>query len=107
MRASGLRNERIKLLRPERITDRFGAERVEYKEVQTVHAERVKMSGTMRSEVDERFPSYVVEFNIRYPIRVEEHWRLQPMGGYLYEITSVVPNRDRQMKTLVCERVNE
>ncbi len=94
-------------MKPERITDKFGAEKTVYQQMQTVHAERVKMSGSMSGEVDERFPSYVTEFNIRYPIEADEHWRLQPMGGYLYEITSIIPNRDRQMKTLVCERVNE
>ena len=107
MRAAGLRNERITLMKPERITDKFGAEKTVYQQMQTVHAERVKMNGSMLGEVDERFPSYVTEFNIRYPIEADEHWRLQPMGGYLYEITSIIPNRDRQMKTLVCERVNE
>lgn len=94
-------------MKPERITDKFGAEKTVYQQMQTVHAERVKMNGSMSGEVNERFPSYVTEFNIRYPIEADEHWRLQPMGGYLYEITSIIPNRDRQMKTLVCERVNE
>ncbi len=107
MRASGLRNERVVLLRPTRATDKFGAESIVYEATLTVHAERVKMSGTLRGEVGERFPSYAVEYNVRYPIEVEEHWRLLAVGGYLYEVASVVPNRDRQMKTLVCERVNE
>lgn len=107
MRAAGLRNERITLMKPERITDKFGAEKTVYQQMQMVHAERVKMNGSMSGEVDERFPSYATEFIIRYPIEADEHWRLQPTGGYLYEITSIIPNRDRQMKTLVCERVNE
>ncbi len=107
MRAGGLRNERIILQKPVRTTDKFGAEKVTWEVVRTVRAERVKMSGRISEEVGERFPGYSVEFNIRYPIRAEEHWRVLHMGGNLYEITNVIPNRDRQMKTLVCERVNE
>ncbi len=107
MRAGGLRQERIVLLKPVRETDRFGAEKTTWETVGTVRAERVKMTGRMSEEVGERFPGYTVEFNIRFPIHVEEHWRAQPQGGDLYEIQSVIPNRDRQMKTLVCERVNE
>ena len=107
MRAGGLRNERIILMKPVKVTDKFGAEKVTWETVRTVCAERAKMSGRMSEEMGERFPGYSVEFNIRYPVPAEEHWRVQHQGGVLYEISNVIPNRDRQMKTLVCERVNE
>lgn len=107
MRAGGLRNERIILMKPTKVTDKFGAEKVTWMPVRTVRAERAKMSGRMSEEVGERFPGYSVEYNVRYPIPVEEHWRALDSAGALYEISNVIPNRDRQMKTLVCERVNE
>lgn len=107
MKAGGLRNERLVLMKPVTTTDKYGSEKVTWETVRTVRAERVKMNGRMDVEVGERFAGYSVEFNIRYPIHAEEHWRVLHIGGVLYEITNVVPNRDRQMKTLVCEKVNE
>lgn len=108
MRASGLRGELYTLSHAVVKTDKFGSKTTTWEVVNKVHAERVKMSGNMNLENGERFADYTAEFNIRYPVRVEEHWRLQStLGGNLYEITNIVPNRDRQLKTLQCDRVNE
>ncbi len=108
MRAAGLRGELYTLTKSVTTTDKFGAKKQTWVEVMKIHAERVKMSGRISEEDGERFPAYSAEYNIRYPIHVEEHWRIQAVsGGNLYEITNIIPNWDRQMKTLVCDRVNE
>ena len=57
--------------------------------------------------MSEHFPDYRAEFNIRDAHRVKENWRVQQLGGYLYSVTNIIPNLDKGMKTLVCERVNE
>ena len=44
---------------------------------------------------------------MRWGCPAEEGWRVQQQGGRLYEVTAIVPNRDRGMITLICDRVNE
>lgn len=106
MRAGALKY-RLNLLEPKRVTDRMGAETVTYTMTRTVWAERVRATGNMSEEVGEHFPSYTVEFNIRDAHPVQENWRVQQLGGYLYTVTNIVPNLDKGYKTLLCERVNE
>lgn len=71
-----------------------------------IHAERVKLSGRFTTEGGEVFPDYHVEFNIRDAHTVEEGWHVRQLGGNEYVITNIIPNRDRGMLTLVCERFN-
>lgn len=106
MRA-GVLKYKLVLLEPQRVIDKMGAEVIEYVETSTVHAERVKTSGSRSEEVGEHFPNYSAEFNIRDAHRVEENWRVQQVGGYLYTVVAIVPNLDRGYKTLMCDRVNE
>lgn len=104
---AGRMKYKITLLKPERVTDRMGAETTTYAETCTVHAERVKAKGNRSEEVGEHFPDYAAEFNIRDAHPVQENWRVQHLGGYLYTVVAIIPNPDRGYKTLLCERVNE
>ena len=97
----------VTLLEPSKTTNEYGEEAVEYVETRTIHAERIKTTGNRSEEVGEHFPDYSAEFNVRDSHPVEENWRLQQKGGYLYTITNIIPNIDRGMKTLICVRVNE
>lgn len=106
MRAGALKY-RLTLLKPQRVTDRMGAEKVDYMATRTVRAERVRATGSRSEEVGEHFAAYNAEFNIRDAHEVEENWRVRQEGGHLYTVVSIVPNRDRGYKTLICERVNE
>ena len=95
------------LLSPQKLVNKFGEETTEYVPYKTIHAERVKLSGMRKEEVGEHFPDYSVEFNVRDSHPIEENWRLQQLGGHIYTITNIIPNRDRGMNTLICSRVNE
>ena len=106
MRAGELKY-RLTLLEPVTVTNKFGEETPTYEATRTVHAERVKHSGRGSEEVGEHFADYSVEFNIRDAHPVAEGWRVQQLGGYLYNVVSIQPNIDRGMLTLSCERVNE
>lgn len=106
MRAGALKY-RLILLEPQRVADRFGAEDTAYVETRTVHAERVSHSGSRSEEVGEHFPDYRAQFNIRDAHPIDENWRVQQVGGYLYTVVAIVPNLDRGYKTLICDRVNE
>lgn len=106
MRAGAMKY-RLKLLRPVTTTNEFGEEAQTYEETRTVWAERVKQSGHRSEEVGEHFPDYAAEFNIRDAHPVKEQWRVLQLGGYLYTVTNIIPNIDRGMLTLVCDRVNE
>ena len=98
---------RLRLLRPTMATNAYGEDTVTYIETVTVHAERVKMGGRQSEAVQEHFPDYSVEFNIRDAHEVAENWRCQQLGGHLYTITNITPNIERGFLTLTCERVNE
>ena len=106
MRAGTLKYK-LQLLEPKRVTDRMGAERTEYVPTRVVRAERVRATGSRSEEVGEHFPDYRAEFNVRDAHPVKENWRVQQLGGYLYTVVAIIPNIDRGMNTLVCERVNE
>lgn len=104
---AGRMKYRLKILRPVIETGRLGGERTGWEHTVTARAERVKISGSNRLEVGEHFPDYAVEFNIRDAHEVGENWRVEQLGGYLYTVVNVIPNLDKGMLTLRCERVNE
>lgn len=106
MRAGELKY-RLTLLQPVKATNKFGEEENTYQATRTVHAERVKHTGRRSEEVGEHFADYSVEFNIRNAHPIAEGWRVQQLGGYLYNVVSIQPNIDIGMLTLSCERVNE
>lgn len=106
MRTDGM-DQLIELLRPVFTRSDYGGQVVTYESAGTFHAERVKLSGRMRTEVAERFSDYSAEFNVHYAVKAGDGWRLRHVNGYLYTITNIIPNRKAGMNTLVCERVNE
>lgn len=103
---AGRMKTRLRILRPITTEGELGGESLEWVETATVHAERVKQTGSNTLIVGEHFPDYRTEFNIRDAHEVEENWRVEQLGGYLYNVANVIPNIDRGMKTLVCDRVN-
>lgn len=98
---------RLTLLQPITVTNMYGEEAAAYEAVRTVWAQRVKQSGSRSEEAGEHFPDYRTEFNVRDAHPVKENWRVLQLGGYLYTVTNIIPNVDRGMNTLICERVNE
>ena len=104
---TGNMDEKLVLMRPVRTRNDFGEQQVTWEQVRTVWAERVKARGWRSEEVGEHFPDHSAEFNIRFVHPAEENWRVQHVGGMLYTITAIIPNRRADMKTLVCDRVNE
>jgi head-tail adaptor len=98
---------RLRILKPETEQDNFGSKKTEYVEQRVVYAERVKQSGSRSEEVAEHFPNFSAEFNIRDIHPIDNNWRVEQLGGYLYTVTNIMPNLDRGYKTLICERVNE
>ena len=98
---------RLKLLRPASDSDSFGEQRAgNFEYITTVRAERVKFSASRRQEVAEAFSDYRVEFNIRAAHEVGEGWRVEELGGKLYEVVAIEPNPRRGFNKLICERVN-
>lgn len=106
MRAGGMRY-RLQLLKPERVTDIYGAENIRYMDQGTIHAERVAAQGFKSDENGEHFADYRVQFNVRSVFHVEENWRVKQVDGYLYTVVAIVPNKARQFNTIILERVNE
>ena len=98
---------RLTLLKPQRVVDKFGSERVDYNATRRIHAERVKHAARNHAEVGAQFPTPSVEFHIRIQHPVQENWRAREWGGHLYTITAIIPNKPRGLQTLICERVNE
>lgn len=97
---------KLRLLKPVAVADGFGGSRTEYHETHTVWAERQKVSPRFVEEVGELFSDLTVEFNIRDIHEVDERWRVEQLGGHLYTVANIIPNRERGMRTLRCERVN-
>lgn len=106
MRAGDLKYK-LTLLKPVYTANQYGEKKVTYEATRTVWAGRPKISGRRSEEVGEHFPDYSTEWEIRDAHQVDENWRVQQLGGKLYTVTNIVPNIDRGMNTLICERVNE
>lgn len=98
--------DRLLILKPEVIENRFGEKETVFTYLKTIYAERVKATGQRKDEVGEHFPDYSVQWNVRIAQPVAENWRVEEQDGYLYNVFAIVPNKRCAMKTLVCERVN-
>lgn len=98
---------RLRVIEPVVTVDRFHAEKTDWTERGIIHAERVKDTGYRREEVGEHFAEHRAEYRIRSAHDVRENWRVEEIGGMTYTVTAVINNRDRGMKTLVCERLNK
>lgn len=100
--------DRLKLLEPCRIVNKYGEERTEYYPVATAYAYRMAQRGQKSEEDSEHFADYTVQFVVRREHAVEENWRVEHEGGYLYTVTNRLPyGHERAYVTLQCERVNE
>ena len=108
MRAGRMRS-RIILLEPTVLTDEYGAETKGFAESRIIRAERASISANRSDEVGEHFADFRTQFHIRFNSshNVSENWRLKELDGELYTVVAVIPNIVRQMKTLICEKVNE
>lgn len=98
---------KLVILRPVTLTNDYGEETTSYEEVRTIHAERVKYTGNKSDEVSEHFADYRAEFNVRSQHPVSEQWRVRQLGGHTFTVVAVIPNLDRGMNTLICERLNQ
>lgn len=105
MRAGRMRH-RLRMLRPLTSVGKLGGEKVLYELTATVWAERVKMSPRYVQELGEFFSDYTVEYNIRDAHTVDEGWQVEEVGGHLYKVVNLIPNRERGMLTLRVERIN-
>ncbi len=97
---------RLRLLKPVTTTGKFGDSKVSFELQRTVWAERVKVSPTLVQDLGELFSDYTVEWNVRDAHPVDEKWRVEQVGGHLYDVINVIPIRDKGMLTLRCKRVN-
>lgn len=104
---AGRMKYKLALLKPTEVENDFGEARTTYTQTAIVNAERVKQSGGRSEEAGEHFPDYRAEFNIRDAHEAGENWRVRQLGGHLYTVTNIIPNIDKGMQTLVCDRVNE
>ena len=101
--------DRLKVVSITTVSDTTGAEkRKEQTVYEHVPSERVSLTGRMSYQADERFPDYHAEWNIRQQISIKEHWQVTDLStGNRYEVVSIMPNRIRGFKTIICERINE
>lgn len=103
---AGRMKYKLRLLKPVTVENRFGEKKQAFTAIRTVYAERLKAAGSRTVEAGELFADYRTEFNIRDVHPVDDNWRVEQLGGHLYTVTNIIPNCDRGMKTLICERVN-
>ena len=100
---------RLQLYRPAGEESIFGMTSGGYTEDKIIRAERVKYIGSHGIELHEVYADYRVSYRIRDAHSfISEGWRLKELGSsVLMEVRNVVPNKERGMLTLECEKVNE
>ena len=104
---AGRMKYKLTIYQPTTSTDKFGETVSTWTAVATIHAERVKISGRRAVIDNEIFADYTTEFNIRDGHTIKENWRVEQVGGYMYSVKNIIPNKDRGMLTLVCDRIND
>lgn len=106
---SGTLNDLVELLRPSTEAGALNSKKTTWVPARAVvHAERIRLMGKSIIEAAENFADYSAQFRVRYFIEAKPGWRLvERETGLTYTITNVIPDRRLQMKTLLCERVNE
>ena len=105
---AGRMKYRLIVMEPVAVKSNFGTTgKFDYRTGPTIRADRVRLTGRSGVEVGEQFADFNAVYNIRDAHRVDNNWRVQEVGGHLYHVRNVEPNRDRGMLTLYCERVNE
>lgn len=100
-------NTRVAILRPVVVVNDYGEEKTSWEHVREVWADRVKYSGHMSNEVGEHFADYRATFNVWLNVPCGDGWRLMERGGHIYNVVSVEDSVHKQLRTIVCERVNE
>lgn len=105
---AGKMKYRLRLFASTATADIFGEDAPEFAPCgEPVWAQRVRLTGVRSEEAGEHFADYRAEFNVRSAHPVKAGWRVQPLGGdEVFNVVAVVPNLDRGMLTLVCERLN-
>ncbi len=100
---------RLQLYKPEESAGKFGMEASSYTESRTIRAERVNIRGDRRIELHEIYPDYKVTYRVRSSHSdITEGWRLREVGtSMLFEVCNVIPDKERGLLTLECEKVNE
>lgn len=104
---AGRLQTRIKILRPLTSDNAFGEALTQWREAAVVWAERAKFSFRYAVQEGQPFAAYDAEFLIRTAHEVKEGWRVQEVGGNLYHVQNIEPNRRRGLLRLKCERVND
>lgn len=106
MRAGAMKY-RLQILKPIKETNEFGEDFTNYTYIKTIWAERVKYNAIRHTSLGEYFPDYTAHFNVRNNYNIKEDFRVKQLGGNLYRVTSIIPNIDKGMDTLICEKVND
>lgn len=102
---AGRMTEKLVITRPATATDNFGHTAQSYIIYGAVWGERIRYAGREIHDAGESFAAYDAEFNIRWAHDVKEGWRVEYEGA-TYDVTNVLGNRKRGMRTLKCTRVN-
>lgn len=106
MRAGGLRKYRIEIQEQTEIVNEFGERVKDWATVITTNADATYNSGIAQMENRELFTEYQVDFYIRQYHVVNETMRVL-FSGKKYKIEAVLPNPDKQLKTLKTRKINE
>lgn len=73
----------------------------------TVRSERVKQSAKMQEQAGAEFFGRSCSYYVHYGARVAEGWRARESGGPMMRVTGVESLRQKGIKKIDCEKINE
>ena len=99
---------RLRWERPQTSITGTGALLAKYTTLAYIRAERAAMRATERNEAGEMYAEYYVRYlhDIRRGDRLTEVSDEDTDSGALMEVTAVIANRRKGLKTVICDRVN-
>ena len=109
MRSAGM-TARLKVKKPVEKSGGFGSSSPHFEDYlggKSIAAELRKDSGSVRDVNGEHFSSYRAEYYVYWQHRIEVNWRVMDMEtGLEYSVSNVFPDKRKNLRRLVCDRVN-
>lgn len=103
---------RLRWRKPSALVTATGAREVTFINQGIILAERASMRATERNEAGEMYADMHAEYNVRYQHNIRRGDRLTECdeygveNGVEMEVTAVINNRRKGLKTIICDRVN-
>lgn len=99
--------DRVELLEPVRTSDGYGSVATSWSSHGIIHAQVQWKSGKESVSAAEVFSDERIDVILWNKTSIRTDWRVQIPEGNLYQVVAIEPTPSKNMKRVICGRVNE